>query len=382
MLHSGVGIRIRGFEIIKLSRLESPGTFVPHQKNKTMKTMCKLFLIILAAVLLKPGKAAAQQADSVRRLMDTLLQFSKDHSLYSCQVDWKMITDSVRSKAADAATIQAALPTVQLLYQLLGDHHGFMTYNNKYYGWHDNSKPLDKTTHAVLIKKMKDGYHLKKEMLGKGYGYLLIPDNNPTQHGAVSDIARQIRDSLAALDPTRLKGLVIDLRLNPGGDMYAMLGGLSNLFEPGKLRAFIYPGVKKEESWNINSHYGVDQVFSGPDTPCTINRRGKALYHLKVAVLIGPYTRSSGEALAISFKGRSNTRFIGEHTGGYTTANTSFQFSPEIGLFVAAAVEADRTGRMYPESVWPDDELTGGDDFDNLKNDLKVIAALRWLKHQ
>lgn len=344
--------------------------------------MNRLFLVILLTALLNPNKVKAQQADSVRHLIDTLLHFSKSNSLYSNQADWKKITDSVRFKAANAGSIKDALPAVQLLYQLLGDHHGFVTYNNKYYGWRGNSKPLDKTIHAAVIKKIKDGYHLKKAMLEKGYGYLLVPDNNPTHHGAVNEIARQIRDSLGALNPAKLKGLIIDLRLNPGGDMYAMIGGLSNLFEPGKLGSFVYPGTKKEETWNIDTRNGVDRVFSGPDTICTINRRGNALYKLKVVVLMSPYTCSSGEALAISFKGRNNTHFIGENTGGYTTANNSFQFTDEIGVFVAAAAEADRNGQMYIDNVKPDDELIGGDDFDNLKMDRKVIAALKWLKHK
>ncbi|ASU34347.1 S41 family peptidase [Mucilaginibacter xinganensis] len=347
-----------------------------------MKTINLLRFVILFAFVLNNGTVKAQQADSARHLIDTLLQFSKNNSLFSSQANWKKIADSVRFKAANAGTIKEALPAVQLLYQLLGDYHGFITYNNRYYGWQGNNKPLDKTTHAILIKKIKEGYQLKKETLEKGYGYLLIPDNNPTHHGAVNEIARQIRDSLAALDPAKLKGLVIDLRLNPGGDMYAMIGGLTNLFEPGKLGAFIFPGTNKEESWNVKSSNAVDKVYSGSDTVCTINRRGKALYNLKVVVLIGPYTCSSGEALAISFKGRGNTWFIGENTGGYTTSNTSFQYTNEIGVFVATAVEADRNGHVYADDVKPDDELIAGDDFDNLKNDLKVIAALKWLKHK
>lgn len=344
-----------------------------------MKTITKLLTALLFITALSAGKARAQQTDSVRRLIDTILTFSKNNSLYSSKVDWQVIADSVRFTAAKAATIKEALPAVKQLYRLLGDHHGFITYNNKYYGWRGNDKPLDKTVHAALIDKMKAGYQLKKELLKKRYGYLLIPDNNPTHHGDVNKIARQIRDSLAALDPEKLKGLIIDLRLNPGGDMFAMIGGLSNLFEPGKLGAFVYPENHKEEAWNISSINGTDIVYSGTDTLCKVMRRGKALYNLKVVVLIGPYTRSSGEALAIAFKGRGNTWFIGEDTGGYTTSNNSFQFTNEIGVFVATSVEADRNGHVYLDNVKPDEEITGGDDFDNLLQDQKVIAALKRL---
>jgi hypothetical protein len=32
--------------------------------------------------------------------------------------------------------------------------------------------------------------------------------------------------------------------------------------------------------------------------------------------------------------------------------------------------------------IKPDKEIIGGDDFDHLENDLKVIAALEWLKRK
>ncbi|WP_454801232.1 hypothetical protein [Mucilaginibacter phyllosphaerae] len=40
-------------------------------------------------------------------------------------------------------------------------------------------------------------------------------------------------------------------------------------------------------------------------------------------------------------------------------------------------MEADRKGHLYHDNVKPDEEITGGDDFNNLKNDLEIIAALK-----
>ncbi len=345
-----------------------------------MKSTNKLILTLLLTTIGYIGNVNAQQTDSVKRLIDTVLAFGKKNSLYRDQVNWKKVADSVRFSAATATTIKQALPAVKLFYQLLGDYHGFMTYEKKYYGWRKNEQPLSKTTHAALIKKMKDGYKLKKEMLEKRYGYLMIPDNNPTHPGDVNKIARQIRDSLAALNLRKIKGLVIDLRLNPGGDMFAMIGGLTNLFDNGKLGSFVYPGTGKQETWGITSSNGEDMVYGGTDTACKVKRRGKSLANLKIVVLVGPNTGSSGEALAISFKGRKNTLFIGENTSGYTTSNDSFQFTNEIGVFMATSVEADRNGNVYLDHVEPDQKILGGDDFDQLKNDKKIIAALKWLR--
>ncbi|QNK64394.1 S41 family peptidase [Pedobacter sp. PAMC26386] len=351
-----------------------------------MKTIAKLFMIALFAIAFGPTKVKAQQAalktDSAHLLLDTILNFTKSRSLYRDKVNWKTVEDSVRATAANATSIKDALPAVQLLYKLLGDHHGFITYKKKTYGWKDGNKPLDKMAHPALVKKIREGYKLTPKRLEKGYAYLLVPDNNPTHNGDIGKIAKQIRDSLALFNPRGLKGIIIDLRLNPGGAMWPMIGGLSALFEPGKLGAFIFPASQKQEEWGIKKNITNSIVYDDTDTVCNVQSRGKNLHDLKVVVLIGPYTCSSGEALAISFKGRKNTWFIGENTGGYTTANDSFQFNSKIGFFLATSVEADRNGQIYLDNVKPDEEITGADDFDNLKNDQKVIAALKWLKRK
>lgn len=343
-----------------------------------MKILSKLVYAFTLIIFLKPCSAQTTitPADSARRLLDTVISFAKNKSLFRKKVDWQKVEDSVRSSAVHAVTIKEVLPSIQLLYKLLGDHHGFITYGGKYYGWRGNDQPIDPKTHAALLKKYKDGYGLTARMLGNSYGYLLIPDNNPTHHGDVDKIAQQIQDTLKKLEPQHLKGLIIDLRLNPGGDMYAMLGGLSSLFKPGRLGSFAFTATGQTEEWGIKNN----KVYGGTDTVCHIKQTINPLYNLNVVVLIGPYTCSSGEATAISFKGRINTHFIGENTGGYTTSNESLQFTDQIGFFLATAVEADRNGKLYLDKVQPDEQVIGGDNFDDLKKDKKIRAALKWLQ--
>ncbi|MBK0378462.1 S41 family peptidase [Mucilaginibacter segetis] len=337
-------------------------------------------LIILCFLAFKPAQAqiVISKTDSVHRLVDTVLQFAKDRSFYRGQVNWISVTDSVQKKASNATSIKEAIPAIQLLFRLLGDHHGFITYGNTSYGWHHGDAPLDRNLHQGLLKKYREGYHLTPKVIEKKYGYLLLPNNNPTHPGDLEKIGQQIRDSLALFNGHGFKGVIIDLRLNPGGSMWPMIGGLAALFGPGKLGAFAFPEPQPDEAWGIENN----KVYDGADTTYSVKSRGKDLSSMKVVVLIGPYTRSSGEALAISFKGRPNTWFIGENSGGYTTANESIQFTNQIGIFIATSVEADRNGRIYPDYIKPDAEIIGGDNFDDLTKDKKIIAALEWLKHQ
>jgi len=50
--------------------------------------------------------------------------------------------------------------------------------------------------------------------------------------------------------------------------------------------------------------------------------------------------------------------------------------------FLSASIEAGKSSNIYWDTVEPDKEIIGGDNFDDLKSDKKVIAALKWLKGQ
>ena len=158
--------------------------------------------------------------------------------------------------------------------------------------------------------------------------------------------------------------------------MFPMLGGIMNVFAEGKLGTFVDPVSKKGEEWGKRGN----NLYDGAETGYTLTKTLPDLHHLSIVVLIGPRTASSGEATAISLKGRKNTYFIGENTNGYTTGNSSIQFSYNTGIFLATSVEADRNGNIYLDHVNPDLQIAGGDNFSSLSSDKKVVAALKWLK--
>lgn len=344
-----------------------------------MKTSHKILSLIVGLLFLGLFNASARQVvqtDSAHMLIDTAIRFAKKYSLYRNRVNWVETENAVLAAAKNAKTFKEAEPAMQLLFQLLGDHHGAMVYKKDWIKWQAPETPIDTTIHSVLLKKIKKQSPVKAQLLEKGYGYLLIPNNNPHMRGDNERIAQQLQDSLMKLNPEHLQGLVIDLRLNPGGSMMPVLGGIINLFGQGKLGTFIDPASKTEFAWGITGN----RIYNNPDTVLILKQTGRPVPDLKIVVLIGPRTASSGEAVAISFKGRKNTRFIGEDTWGYTTANDSFQFGNDLSVFMATSVEADRNGNIYWDHVSPDEVIIGGDDFDNLQADQKVKAALKWLK--
>jgi carboxyl-terminal processing protease len=338
----------------------------------------KKYIIIALLVLAYPVISSAQQPltgpDSARIVIDSVLNYARHHSIYRNKVDWAKLTTTVKERSAQAKSVQEAMPTVSLIYELLGDFHGFAVYNRKYYRWKAPRTPIDTAQFRSLRAKVKQKHGVESRLLQKGYGYLLIPDNNPTHPHETDTLSQQIQDSLAKLQPQKLKGLIIDLRTNGGGNMYPMILGVANLLGNGQFGSFIDPVTKKKDAWGIAGK----ATYVATDTVCRLQTIGKPFTKLKVALLIGPYTASSGEATAITFMGRQNTRLFGNNTAAYTTANESFQVF-DVNVIMAVAVVADRNGNTYYGALTPQQEVNGADDFANLSQDSKVKAALQWL---
>ncbi|QJD95697.1 hypothetical protein HH214_07340 [Mucilaginibacter robiniae] len=342
-----------------------------------MKKKLSVLIAVASFPLILFAQKPLSGADSARKVIDTIINYARAKSIYRNHVNWTALTDSINKHSAHVQSVQQVMPSVSLIYELLGDYHGFVSYNRKIYKWRPKKAVVDTVKYKSLLAKMKQKPAVEARMLEEGYGYLLIPTNNPTQYGEDDRLAQQIQDSLTTLHPEKLKGLVIDLRTNPGGDMYPMILGVGNLLGNGKLGSFVDPVSHKQEVWGIKGK----AIYTGTDTVCRLNKLGTAATKLKVVVLIGPNTASSAEATVISFMGRKNTWFVGEKTGGYTTANQSFRVW-DLNVFMATGVEADRNGKVYLDYVLPNQFIIAGDDFNNLNKDAKVIAALAWLHHQ
>lgn len=80
----------------------------------------------------------------------------------------------------------------------------------------------------------------------------------------------------------------------------------------------------------------------------------------RVVVLVGKNTRSSGEMVAIAFRGRTNTCIAGEKTAGLATVVRQNVLSDGSSFNITVGMMADRMGRTYPNGVEPDHRLQPG----------------------
>lgn len=313
-------------------------------------------------------------ANSVRNYLDSTFHIIEKNALNKSKVNWQELKKTVYDRAANAQTYEDILPLYPYIFEQLDDHHGRLNFKNKSYYWQGNEVHAANKVVETAIKKYPEPH---AQIIGKNIGYILIPGNNDFQFKHVDSIIITVKKAIAKVSSKQIKGWIIDLRSNTGGNMYPMIAGLSRLIGDGKAGSFISFEGKPTGSWSIKD--GV--LFYETTRVSAVTDQGYLVpANIPLAVLIGDYTASSGEMTAISLIGRKKTVLIGEPSRGYTTVNNGFPINSDSGLNLAIAYAADRNDILYPKRVTPDIVVTGGDDFDQLENDLKIKQAIQWLQ--
>lgn len=209
--------------------------------------------------------------------------------------------------------------------------------------------------------------------------YILLPGcPGETQESRV-EYAVRLRGLLDHCIDDELDGIIIDLRLNGGGNVWPMLAGLRTLLGDGTLATSIGPagierslGCSLQDAWLKQGDVTVNQL-SLPDTA-----PARMLPSFPCAVLIGPWTMSSGELIASTLKGRAHTRLFGEPTAGLTTGTNSFALSDGSALVLSVDQMADRTGTSVGARIDPQ-QLVASKDWPS-SEDAVTAAAADWLK--
>jgi carboxyl-terminal processing protease len=222
---------------------------------------------------------------------------------------------------------------------------------------------------APYQRRMKpQGYRLETEI-----GYLDLPavtSNKELSKTYATTVQQLIRE----MDQPSIRGWVIDLRRNTGGNMWPMVAGVGPILGDGECGSFISPEGKKT-SWGYSDG--------------SVNEWAKALisepYSLKrplapTAVLTSRLTCSSGEFTTLAFRGRPETRSFGEPTAGLPTANRGKKLRDGAMLNLTVALGADRTGSVYDGPIIPDQPCESNWSLFQTEHDPVLLAALDWLR--
>ena len=309
---------------------------------------------------------------------DVVYDFIKSNSIHRNRVDWGKIDNQFFSAISSAHNLQDTMKAFIGVLQALDDVHSQIYLNNQYYGyWHANEGPGADRLSSLLKRATETSGKVKCDLLENQFAYIRIPAMTAYGPDEVNRYAQMLRDSVDRMSQMKVKGFILDLRLNTGGNMYPMLSGVGHLLGDGDIAYEVDLYDLVASTWKIENGNFVINDFPVTHMDSALV---KGLDEIPVVILIGPITASSGSNIAIAFKTRKHTVFIGESTAaGYTTSNGYFQFAPNLVMNFAVNYVADSNLNLYPISVDPDIVIEGGDNFEKLYEDQKIKRALLWL---
>lgn len=316
---------------------------------------------------------------NVKSILDSILIKTKETSLYIHTINWDSLQKQVYLKAENAQSIPDLKPAFETLLNGLRDHHGKVinAKDYSYIAWftdNKNKRFSDERKFDLEIWEAVSDTSLKFEyQLLKGkIGYLKIVGIGP--HVNIEKESKKIRESIIYLTKKKVDKWIIDLRYNTGGNMHPMMAGIAPLIGNGIIGGLVNLRKEKIFDWEIKGNnfiYGGYQAVNLEDNP-------KFEKDPKIAVLTSRWTVSSGEVVATAFKGRPNTKFFGESTGGYTTNAGWDIIQNEVILVISTGIYCDRNGIIYENNIPVDVEVT----FEITKDkeqDLCIKEAKKWL---
>ena len=284
------------------------------------------------------------------------LELIEGNALNAPGVDWDLISQTAFELAKGAATPAATYTSIRYAIAALHDHHSFFLPPPQ-----EGEKPAAPPPRNTF----------RPRQVTRRVGYVWVPGFEGTEADQQEAFAAALQAAIAQIDDQSICAWVVDLSDNTGGNMWPMLAGLAPILGPGNVGSFESPNGTAVE-WVVGpGRAELDgTALVSLDAPYQLKRPDPA-----VAILIGRATASSGEAVALAFRGRPDTRLFGEPTAGLTTANQGFELSDGAALILATAVMADRNGHKggIDVTILPDEPVADTE---------QPGAAARWLLTQ
>lgn len=257
-----------------------------------------------------------------------LKHFIEENSIKKEQINWTDLKTKVHDIGQDDKTIEDAQNTIRIALGLLNDNHSMLISHKKW-------KEMFSDTSTKKIQSISSSYE-------NGIGYIKIPSFIGNDRLCMQ-FAKTLQSCIKELDKNKLSGWIIDLRENGGGNMWPMLLGIGPLLGDG-IAGYFVDNKNNYEKWG----YSEGKTFAEK----LIVSSSDSVYHLKntdkkIAVLIRNRTLSSGEAIAVAFKGLPNSRFFGNKSGGLTTGNQGYVLSDSAVIYLTTSVYADRNKTQY-----------------------------------
>jgi len=343
-----------------------------------MKKAVVLLFILSLSLNVNAQKQETSQ-DSIKVFYDVLFSNLQKQYLFKKNVDWRTVKSETKQNLTKFTDFKSSLNELENLFAKIGATHCIVRYKENQYAIPFQIAP------NLLSENLKEKLATKPDFEAKiidgKYGYILMPKISPSDFSPeyTHKIAQPLYDQIIDLKSNnKLKGWIIDLRLNTGGNAEPMLLALYDFLGDNIVWGSL--DVKKNQlfSYSLDKGNYIFNIGKKPFKQSYINPKGDLLVTTKVAIITGAITASSGEVTALAFKGRSNTIFIGGTTSGYTTGNINVDLPFESLLLLTTSYDSDRNGTYY-ERILPDIPVSKQDNFDDLLLDGNIQEAIKFI---
>lgn len=291
----------------------------------------------------------------VQVFLNGAIDIMERNSIKRDKINWNAFRNKVLEKAGTVQNSAQKLTGIREALTMLGDNHSYLLTSSGNYILGDYTLKCEaENTSSYLIPE--------------NIGYVQVFHFSGSSNSkAAIDFAQKIHDQISNSDHTNIIGWIVDLRGNSGGNMWPMLAGIGPILGEGIVGYFVDLD-NRQTSWR---YMNGSSFYNGSPITQLENPYELIIPNPKVAVLLDNEVGSSGEAIAISFIGRDDTKSFGTATCGLSTANTAFKLSDNSTLYLATAFMADRNLNLFGNQIIPDEEA-------NAQNILQ--KAVEWIE--
>ncbi|MCD6027660.1 MAG: family peptidase [Solimicrobium sp.] len=207
-------------------------------------------------------------------------------------------------------------------------------------------KNVDKLINLTITRDIINTKSVKGKIIEPGYAWLRV---SQFQEPSVDDIVKKI-DALYGEDP-HIKGLVLDLRNNPGGLVPSAIG-ISAIFLPKDVTVVSTNGQIPESKAIYTAsrefyttHVGVDPLVKLP----------KAIKTVPLVVLVNTGSASASEIVAGAIQDHKRGLVMGTQTFGKGSVQTIRQITADTGIKLTTARYYTPNGRaIQAKGITPD----------------------------
>ena len=274
--------------------------------------------------------------------IDEVLEIVETHSIKRDSTDFGKIRKEAYEQLDGVTSIEDCYPIVRFILSSLNDGHSFLMEREQVDKWKSTGNS------DVFVQSPLP---FTGKALNGGIGYIRMDGFSSGDSTSIQKYGSELQNLIESIDNRDLKGWIIDLRQNTGGNCWPMLLGLGPLLGDGICGYFIDNNQVKSGWYYRNGEVGVNS-----EPICRVNCIPYKLLNEEspIAVLTGPSTASSGEVIVTSFRGKLNSKSFGESTAGLSTGNSDHLLSDGSMILLTTSIYADRNGNAYGGKIEPD----------------------------